>query len=53
VEGAALKIGNTNLFLGSKIYPTPLNAIGFSLYEKIPLEVVVNGSKKFLENTTF
>jgi hypothetical protein len=51
VVGSALKMGNTNWFELSTSCATPLNAIGFSLCEKIPFDVVVKGWKKFLEYT--
>jgi len=49
VEDSARRIGNKYWLDESRIWPTPLKAMGFSLCEKMPLEVEVNGSKKFLD----
>ena len=43
VVGSALKMGKRYWLFESKTYPTPLKAMERSLYEKIPLDVVVKG----------
>jgi len=53
VVGSALKIGKRYWLFESKTYPTPLNAMGLSIFEKIPLDVVVKGSKRLREYTVF
>jgi hypothetical protein len=53
VDFSALRIGKAKVLEGSRVKGTPVNATGFSLWEKIPFDSCKKGENRFFENTTF